>query len=210
MNLEEDPDAATFYAQAAAMGCASAAASEVAQGGGGGGQPDPLQCFFTGATFPTPGWGGTDVSGFGYYVPAELNFTATGGNGTYTWGNANNQPYNQIRIYGGTVTYSGGRTVNMATTFPARKETLSNIAPPGPNATFFDSPGIQSCANGSLGCIVSANITWTFILTVQVSSGGQTVNCPTVVWQVQETWAGFMIGIDPIQWASGSGTVLSP
>jgi len=31
MSLEEDPDAATFYAQAAAMGCASAAASEVAQ-----------------------------------------------------------------------------------------------------------------------------------------------------------------------------------
>jgi hypothetical protein len=31
MSLEEDRDAATFYAQAAAMGCASAAASEVAQ-----------------------------------------------------------------------------------------------------------------------------------------------------------------------------------
>jgi len=31
MNFEDDPDAATFYAQAAAMGCTSAAATEVAQ-----------------------------------------------------------------------------------------------------------------------------------------------------------------------------------
>ena len=40
MNLEQDPDAATFYAQAAAMGCAQASYTEVAQGGGGGAPPE--------------------------------------------------------------------------------------------------------------------------------------------------------------------------
>ena len=53
MNFEQDPDAATFYAQATAMGCASAAASEVAQA------PPTPECYveirYTQITNPLPG-----------------------------------------------------------------------------------------------------------------------------------------------------------
>ena len=56
MNLEYDPDGATFYAQAAAMGCASASATEVAQGGPQAPQPECyVEIRYTQITNPVPG-----------------------------------------------------------------------------------------------------------------------------------------------------------
>ena len=90
--------------------------------------------------------------------------------------------------FGGVVTafpYTGG-TVNIVS--GASQETLPNKAdnPQGPNAVIFDAPGLISPTG--YGSIVNAMVVWTATLSVSVSSGGLTVNCPTVQWQAFELW----------------------
>jgi RHS repeat-associated protein len=144
----------------------------------------PLHCRFVGATIHAPGWGKTDRTGYGYYMPVYFNFTATGGDGSYEWSNT------QTVTVTATVTYSSGRTIDLSD-WRAPTESLSNTASPltGSRASYFDAPGLAQVApNSRLGRVVSAHITWSFTLRVSVKSGGQKVDCPAVSWSATETW----------------------
>jgi hypothetical protein len=158
---------------------------------------DPeLKCSFSGSTTPAPGKGTVDNSTVeGYYVPMTFTFTASGGNGTYTW----NSKDAQTVTYSGSVTYQRGdreTTINMGI-FPPHKETPSYTIS-GSSIKYFDSPGLTWTSR--FGNLMSGNPTWNGTLQVTVSSGDQTVKCPTVYWQVREIWEpGFNV--------SGSATI---
>lgn len=113
---------------------------------------------------------------YGYYLPIKFIFTATGGTGVYTWTET------QTFIETLNATYTNG-SVNQTwdnTDYALQSSFL------GPYATYSDSPGVNK--NSPWGTVISASWAEDFTLNVSVSSGGQTVNCPTVFWQATETW----------------------
>jgi RHS repeat-associated protein len=153
---------------------------------GGDPAPDPpkLTCSFGGAQFGPPGWGTVqngNYTAYGYYMPGNFNFTASGGTDGYIWSDV------QTVTRSGTITYSNGVTL----TIPSNPttESLDNVSktPTGAGASFFDSPGLATKTPSGLG-IVSATVTWIFSLQVSVSSGGQTVKCDPVSWTASLTW----------------------
>ncbi len=81
--FQDSPDAATFYAQAAAMGCTSASATEIAQGGDGQPWDDPfpdLDCTIELFERPTPSGG--PAKGWGRHTYIYIN------DGDYSYGGA--------------------------------------------------------------------------------------------------------------------------
>jgi len=150
-------------------------------GGGGDSGPStpPLQCDFGGVVTAFPPETFSPPNYFGFFLPISFLFSATGGTGVYSWSNG------QMIGTSGFEQYTGG-TVNIVS--GASQETLPNKAdnPQGPNAVIFDAPGLISPTG--YGSIVNAMVVWTATLSVSVSSGGLTVNCPTVQWQAFELW----------------------
>jgi hypothetical protein len=115
-------------------------------------------------------------------MPISLNFTATGGNGTYTWSDT------QLVNQSGFVSYSNGIVEDLSI-YPSFYESLTNTAKPrtGSVANFYDAPGEPYKAHG--GTVVLADIVLNFWLFVAVTSGDQTVECPIIAWQATQTWA---------------------
>jgi RHS repeat-associated protein len=168
-------------------------------------QPPPLECKFTGATIHEPGFGQADNLPTGYHMPVNFNFTATGGSGTYAW--SNTQTVNVI----GTITWSDGASVDLSRLPRNQRERLSNQTTPAssPRASFFDAPGLAATRRNAqgdpVGTVVSASINWSFSLQVSVSSGGETVNCPTVSWSAMMRWR----TVDGRPVVTGNATVIT-
>jgi RHS repeat-associated protein len=141
----------------------------------------PLECSFSGATIPDPGWGTNDKDQYGYYEPIYFNFAATGGTGgSYVW-----RSIQQVAVTGN-IAFSDKYRADLSKGLtPA--ESLVNTLPNGPNSKFFDAPGL-SRSGSRHGTVVSASIHWTFTLKVTVSKGGKTVDCPTVSWTADLSW----------------------
>jgi RHS repeat-associated protein len=138
----------------------------------------PLTCDFTGYTpDPAPASNGSGPNiGYGLHTPINFNFTASGGNNSYRWSNTN------TFVITGSVYYSTNTTLPLTTT-GADPGGLTNAGnpPTGPNASFYDAPGIPLFQPA--GRVVAAVELFNATLQVTVSSGGQTVQCPTVAWQ---------------------------
>ena len=161
--------------------------------------PPPLDCTFSGADTPSPGWGYGSNGKYGYYMPIYLNYSATGGTGPYTWSNT------QAVEATGKIAWSDGSSSEFSAPF-ANTEELANAsdAPAGSLARFFDAPGLAIAKPGTSGVyVVSATIKWKFTLNASVSSGGRTKNCPTVSWSASLNWA----SVDGRANATGSATV---
>ena len=153
-------------------------------GGGGGGADNPqLTCQFGGATIFAPGWGDVPKTGSGYHMPIYLNFYASGGSGSYNWRGVQNV------VESGQIDYGSGVFFNLANIPPFTEPPYYNQASPptGPSAEFFDAPGLASTSL-LYGTVAFAEITWQFTFNATVSSGGATVNCPTVSWSATLIW----------------------
>ena len=153
------------------------------QGPGGGGTPQ-FQCTFTGTSGGvSPQAGSSSTMPNGFYIPITFDFTASGGSGGYTWSNVQygiragtgataSQLLSFYSIIYETLQYANG-TVTTATN-------TTYSSPTGSTAFVYDAPGVPIIQNGSP--LNWATIVAVFSLQVTVSSGGQTVNCPTVYW----------------------------
>jgi hypothetical protein len=121
-------------------------------------------------------------SGKYWGMPINLNFAATGGNGTYTWSDT------QLVNQSGFVSYSNGIIEDLSL-YPSSYESLDNAAknPTGSSASYYDAPGQPLKAHN--GTVVLADIVLNFWLYVTVTSGDQTVQCPIVAWQATQSWA---------------------
>jgi hypothetical protein len=118
-------------------------------------------------------------SNTGLFLPISFLFYATGGNNVYSWSDQQ-----VIGTYGFIQATNGSGT---AASGPTQESLVNNATDPtGPAAAFFDAPGLGNTTN--YGPVVNAFVVWTATLSVTVSSGGQTVNCPTVQWQAIEFW----------------------
>jgi RHS repeat-associated protein len=168
-------------------------------GNPGGGAPDPgptdppLTCSFTGYTTQTPGFrSGTNI-GVGFDMPINFNFTASGGTGSYSWSDT------QTYSVSGYITYQKG-IINAAAT---GTESLNNVGT-GASASFFDAPG-QSSKSSRFGKTLAASLDFSFSLSVSVTSGDQTVDCPVVNWSATLNWSTnkrgkpIVTGIDTVQ-----------
>jgi RHS repeat-associated protein len=122
------------------------------------------------------------TKGAAFVVPMSINFTASGGDGTYSWA------VSQTVSGTGTITYTGG-VINA--TFPTMSDTLvpSELTQNGANANFQDAPGVWVTSPRGLGTIVSTtDLTRTFATSVTVASGNQIVDCPVVEWSISIQW----------------------
>jgi RHS repeat-associated protein len=140
--------------------------------------PAPLQCTYDGAKIGPAGAGqvNDNPKTDGYYASVDFNFTASGGTGTYVWGDTQD-----VARSGSIITTVGIRSAALTKT-----ESLDNHGS-GANADFFDSPGLSK-AYPDGGTIVAANVHWSLTLTAKVSSGGKTVTCSPVSWSVDLKW----------------------
>jgi hypothetical protein len=141
-------------------------------GGQGGGAASALQCSFTSAPGTVIGSAGTAdyyyQGNAGWQVQVNLNFTVTGGTAPYTW--TIGQYVLDIEYQNGTL----GQVLTSAETLP---NTATNTN--GPVANFYDGPAYFLPPNAPPG---RYNAEYIFEDFVTVSSGGQTVNCPTILW----------------------------
>ena len=146
--------------------------------------PPPLTCSFAGASVEDPGWGRNDRKLYGFYMPVYFDFTAGGGTGYYAW-----TATQRVTISGST-SWDNGITVDLSAVPPWTENVVNTSAVPNARtATFFDAPGwaAQNPSNGAL--LESTDTKWSFVLEVSVSSGDQTVKCPTVEWFAFTRWA---------------------
>jgi hypothetical protein len=164
-------------------------------GGGGGNNNPPLTCAFTGGQFIDGNtgngtWGTVGRGTPGYYFPTLFNFQASGGAGpgTYQW--SNTQVYFNISV----IFYNSSRpqppsVVDIGTETLVWGNNGPAVAPPSSNVAAFDSPGLAAIGpKVGQGAVNSAFVTISFWLFVSVSSGGQTVDCPIVTWNIELTW----------------------
>jgi RHS repeat-associated protein len=153
------------------------------EGGGGGGSPANLQCSFTGDNIFSPRWSTSPSAGFGFYLPDTFTFTASGGTGPYSW-------FEEQEVYTvGTVVNSAGNLLTI-NNFKTDKPLLYVNSPTNPTApvsnptgavvSLYDAPGLPLNQGGF--SFATASVFFYFYLYVSVSSGGQTVGCPPVLW----------------------------
>jgi RHS repeat-associated protein len=167
--------------------CTQAAFFGIA-GCGGGGSSGPggsaaaqlLHCSYDGAI------GGNQISDGGYvapsfYIPVWFDFTASGGTGTYTWGDEQT-----VQQSGGVVDWDGSKRKPHSAVRTILKEHLAYDAPSSTQAEFRDAPGISMFSEN--GSVITARIIMDFTFQAKVTSGGVTVNCPTVYWSVTILW----------------------
>jgi RHS repeat-associated protein len=145
-------------------------------------QQPPLECNYTGANLGSDGFqmvqGPRGWPSIIYAVPVTLSFSATGGNGAYQW------TVGQAGVKGGYITDSNG-------TYYEPQGPRQDIVMPGQvvksgsGVSFTDTPGI---GNSRGSTVISADVTWWWTVSVSVSSGGQTVECPEVAWTANVNW----------------------
>jgi RHS repeat-associated protein len=160
----------------------------------------PLQCKYVGYSAP-PGYvrpgNQPNINEFG--DPINLYYLATGGTGNYTF-------YAQQIIQDfGTVTYSGGATIN-ATSQPILDGIVPGVigrgGPGGSNGSYTDAPGVNLYVP-AYGNVVSASLFFAATTTVEVFDGVNFVQCGTVTWNARINW--------PLNGTpSGQATVTSP
>jgi hypothetical protein len=124
---------------------------------------------------------GNGVINSGYFDSMSISFAASGGSGNYTF--TASQTYVEI----GTIVDYGKRN----NVIPVNLSGPDNLLPGelnqnGANFTFTDSPGIFT--TNALGAVKSASISWSLLLSVTVSDGSQTVQCPQVLWSATINW----------------------
>jgi hypothetical protein len=167
-----------------------------------------LTCSFLGATFvgtrttATASTGGLAGAGqrTGFFLAMNFGFQAGGGTGSYTFfgsaaPSANGQTIAQIGYtFGVLASTSGAVSLNGPIADPFGPGVAQQN---GGNLTWSDSPGLANPGrNGSV--IVFGAVVWRFTLQISVTSGDQTVECPTVQWGAFEVWQNGQ----PVSWAA--------
>jgi RHS repeat-associated protein len=152
---------------------------------GGGGEsgssnsspPPELTCAFTAFIGSNAPIAGTYTNGTatidGYGLPTQITFSAEGGTGSYTWTETQTVT-RYLKMPNGHI-----RLLKRGPDAPLYWSAGGSTTPPTtPTASVFDAPTTGPYPAGN-------TITWLFNLQVTVSSGGQTVNCPDVLWNAQ-------------------------
>jgi hypothetical protein len=106
-----------------------------------------------------------------YSISLYFQFTATGGNGRYVWSNTN------------TFVQTGLQSFNTGAVAPPEPSGIDPggiyiFSQSGNTVIFGDQPGVPLVQ--PLGTVTAAAILQTFDLQATVTSGTQTVQCPTV------------------------------
>ncbi len=141
-----------------------------------GSAKQPVKCTYTGHDTAKPSVGKN--GNYGSLI--WFNFSATGGDGQYVWGDTQEK-----KIFG-SVIYRGSTTRVYIS--DQGYESLQNVGTSGslveffgnsPNASFFDAPGFQMSSK-----VKSGEIFYQFTLNVEVDGAA----CPTVNWSISLTW----------------------
>ena len=77
--------------------------------------------------------------------------------------------------------------------------------PTGPQVNVYDAPGLPLVQGGAP--LLYASVYWFFELQVTVSSGGQTIQCPTVDWNANVWFVQFHSNTMPL--AQGAVNVIT-
>jgi len=151
-------------------------------------------------TVTTPG-GGTQA---GFYIPINLGFTASGGNGSYSWTEQQTVTINAAT----NLQYSSGVNATGPSVIPDQPLPVSYSGPNNTFANYSDNPGVAK--SGPLGTLTGGTFNATFSTQVTVTSGGQSDTC-SVQWTENESFRLVMTPLRfPFLQATGSITVSTP
>ena len=147
-----------------------------------------FRCGFLGMSVSNPTFNPTGLNPNAWGIPVRFSFSSSGGSGSYQWTNVQTGNVVGQVGYSTGIVLPGNQSISESLDFASGGNPPSSIIPTGSSAVLFDAPG--QAAFQAAGRVTSLVVVFTFQLQVTVSSGGQTIQCPTVNWQAVTIWRG--------------------